>query len=150
VFLCTALISLYFSKSPITPVPIITIAYYLLPYIFVSQALILLQARSLSAISGMVIGYISFPTLVWSTFEAIINRKMRFKVTPKSASIQGDIKAIFPQVIVVAICIGVICHALIRHSALTNTDYIPMFWVTYALCMLLPTFVLAKFRSSAE
>jgi cellulose synthase (UDP-forming) len=150
VFLSTALVSLYLSRSPIVPVSIPTIAYYLLPYILASQALILIQSKSPSAITGMVIGYISFPTLVWSTVEALVNKKMRFKVTPKSASMQSDLQAVIPQVAIALLCVVVIIHALINKEELTKTNIIPMFWVTYAFCLLIPTFVLAKLRPTSK
>jgi cellulose synthase/poly-beta-1,6-N-acetylglucosamine synthase-like glycosyltransferase len=146
IFLSTALVSLSLSASPIKPVSILTIAYYLIPYILASQALILVQAKSASVIGGMIIGYISFPTLVLSSFEALINQKMRFRVTPKSESRQGDLRAIFPHIIIAGLCIIVTAHAFAAGTALSRTGVLPLFWVTYALCILIPTFVLARLR----
>jgi cellulose synthase/poly-beta-1,6-N-acetylglucosamine synthase-like glycosyltransferase len=150
IFLSTALVSLYLDTSPIKSVSISTIAWYLVPYILASQILIFVQAGSLSVASGMVIGYISFPTLVFSTLEAMINRKMRFRVTPKTMSKQGDLRAIFPHIFIVGLCMIVLAHALKNLQSLTSTELIPLFWVIYALCLLSPTFVLIKRHPDRE
>jgi cellulose synthase (UDP-forming) len=146
VFLSTALVSLYLSESPIQHVEPYVIFGFLLPYIFASQALLLLQSRKSSIVGGMVIGYISFPVLIASFIEAITNRKMRFHVTPKSVSTSSDLPAIVPHLLIVVICTFVLVHALLTHTAFTRTDAIPLFWVTYALCIILPTFFIAKLR----
>jgi cellulose synthase/poly-beta-1,6-N-acetylglucosamine synthase-like glycosyltransferase len=146
VFLCTALLSLYLGESPIKHVSVMTIALYLLPYIVSSQLLILLQVRSLSTFSGTVIGYMSFPTLVASSFEALLNRRMKFLVTPKSDSGHSDLRAVVPHILITTVCVAVIVHSVVTHMAFTNTDLIPLVWVVFALCSLSPIFALAKFK----
>ncbi len=146
-FLATAVVSLYLSESPIKHVPLSTIAAFLIPYIAASQCLLLLQAGSTDMIGGMIIGYISFPTLVVSFFEAVINKKMRFRVTPKSQSNVGDLRAVLPHIFLIAICCVVIVHAFITKTAFEAQDVIPLLWVTYALCILTPSLFLARFRT---
>jgi cellulose synthase/poly-beta-1,6-N-acetylglucosamine synthase-like glycosyltransferase len=147
IFLVTALTSLYLSDSPIKPVPMLTIAFFLLPYIFSSQLLILLQVRSLATASGASIGYISFPILVTSCFEAFINKRMKFLVTPKLDSGHSDLRSVLPHIFIVLICATVIAHAFVTGHALSRVDLIPLIWVVYALCLISPIFVLAKFTA---
>jgi len=147
IFISCAVTCLFLMRSPIKPVTLDVIAFYLLPYIVASQMLILLQVRSTSIFSATVIGYGSFPTLVLSLFEALTNRRVHFKVTPKSSTQGSDLPSVVPHIIIGAICIGAIVHAFATHTAWTTTNAIPLFWVFYALVMLAPTFLLAHRKS---
>jgi cellulose synthase/poly-beta-1,6-N-acetylglucosamine synthase-like glycosyltransferase len=144
VFLCAAVFCLVASRSPIVPVTIWDIASYLLPYILATQLLIVLQSGPRRVLSSMFISYSSFPTLVWSALEAVANRRVRFMVTPKTASKTTDVPAIIPHIVIVAVCVGALAYSFVNGVAFTATKIVPELWVLYALVMIMPTFGLAK------
>lgn len=143
IFLGSAVLCLVTARSPVQHVTLASIASYLLPYIIATQALICIQSGVKPILRSMIIGYSSFPILVVSLIEALTNRRVAFIVTPKSESMHSDLRAIVPHIVVVVVCLAALAYATTTHTAWT-IKCIPFFWVTYALTMLLPTFVLAK------
>ncbi len=144
VFLSSAVVCLLVNRSPVQHVTVHTIASYLLPYIIATQVLLVLQAGTRGILSAMIIGYGSFPIFVVGFIEAVLRRRVGFKVTPKTSSDHSDLPAMLPHIAIALVCVASLLYAILTRTAWTATKCIPVLWVAYALAMLLPTFRLAK------